>query len=284
MILVTGATGNVGRQVVGQLVTAGEKVRAFSRHPERAGLPDGVEVVQGDLRQPESLPAAMAGVDRLFLFPVPDQVTAVLDAATAAGVRRVVLLSSSAVAAQDAGVIGRMHAQCERAVAESGLAWTFLRPGAFMVNDLQWARGIEAGGVVRGPYGQAASAPIDERDIAAVAARALLDDGCTGAVYELTGSESLTPVDRVRILSQVLGRELRFEEQPAEQARELLIAHFPAEVVDSLLALTASAVGTTAEVLPTVRMVTGRAPHTYRDWATHHAGDFHSSPGGGTAG
>jgi uncharacterized protein YbjT (DUF2867 family) len=274
MILVTGATGNVGRHVVQLLIDAGEQVRAISRNPERAGLPDSVEVLRADLAQPETLPAALRGVDRAFLFPVVGQAGGFLDAAMDSGLGRVVLLSASAVTIEQAGAIGRIHAEYEQAVATSGLPWTFVRPGAFMANDLRWAPGIKVGGVVRAPFGQAATAPIDERDIAAVATRALLDDRHDGKAYELTGPESMTLVDRVRTLGEVLGRELLFDEQSPEQAREQMIAHAPAEIVEASLSLFASFVGTTADMSPAVREVTGRAPHTYADWAAHHAADF----------
>jgi uncharacterized protein YbjT (DUF2867 family) len=167
-----------------KLVDLGEEVRAISRNPERAGLADGVEVLQGDLRRPETLRAALRGW--IGLFPVPGQLRGFLDAAEAA-LGRLVLLSASAVTFEPPNAIGRIHAECEQAVAESGLPWTFLRPGAFMANDLNWAAGIKAAGVVRGPGGDVSSAPIDERDIAAVAVRALLDDGHAGQAYLLTG-------------------------------------------------------------------------------------------------
>jgi uncharacterized protein YbjT (DUF2867 family) len=186
----------------------------------------------------------------------------------------VVLLSSAAVPYGPANAIGRMHADCEAAVVESGLAWTFLRPGAFMANDLNWAAGIRAAGVVRGLGGDVATSPIDERDIAAVAVRALLDDGHASQVYLLTGPEALPLVERVRILGDVLGRDLRFEEQTPEEAREQMLTHLPAEIVDSMLAMFAAAAGTVAEVSPTVREVTGRSGRRYADWAAHRAADF----------
>jgi uncharacterized protein YbjT (DUF2867 family) len=167
-----------------------------------------------------------------------------------------------------------MHADCEAAVVESGLAWTFLRPGAFMANDLNWAAGIRAAGVVRGLGGDVATSPIDERDIAAVAVRALLDDGHASQVYLLTGPEALPLVERVRILGDVLGRDLRFEEQTPEEAREQMLTHLPTEIVDSMLAMFAAAAGTVAEVSPTVREVTGRSGRRYADWAAHRAADF----------
>ncbi|MEU8319601.1 SDR family oxidoreductase [Nonomuraea sp. NPDC048881] len=274
MILVTGATGNVGRQLVDLLLGAGEQVRAISRNPERAGLPDGVEVVKADMSQTEDLRVALRGADRAFLLPAAGQVDGFLREAARAGLGHVVLLSALAVTMKQAGVLGSAHAEYERAVAGSGLPWTFLRPGAFMANDLRWAPGVKNGGVVRAPFAEAATAPIDERDIAAVAARTLLDDGHAGKAYELSGPASLTTADRVRILGEVLGRDLRLEELSPEQAREQMIAHTPAPVVDSMLTLFASFVGRAADVSPAVRELTGDAPHTYADWAARNAAAF----------
>ncbi|MFI7636181.1 SDR family oxidoreductase [Nonomuraea sp. NPDC049400] len=274
MILVTGATGNVGRHVVNLLLQAGEQVRAISRNPERAGLPDGVEVIRADMSQAEDLRAALQGADRAFLLPAAGQVHGFLDAAVKAGLGHVVLLSALAVTMKQAGVLGSVHADYEQAVARSGLSWTFLRPGAFMANDLRWAPGVKNGGVVRAPFAEAATAPIDERDIAAVAARTLLDDGHAGKAYELTGPASLTTAERVRILGQVLGRDLRLEELSPEQVREQMITDTPAVVVDSMLTLFASFVGRAAEVSPVVRELTGSAPHSYADWAAVNAAAF----------
>lgn len=273
MILVTGATGNVGRHVVSDLLAAGEKVRAVSRRPGH-GLPPGVDVVRGDLSDPATLRAALRDADRAYFFPVPGQEGGFLDAATESGLDRIVLLSAAAVTDPHGGVIRQRHAAFEHAVAASGLSWTFLRPGPFMVNDLRWAPGIKATGVVRAPFARAASAPIDERDIAAVAVRALLEDGHAGQAYELTGPQSLTPPERVAVLGQVLGHDLHFEEVTAEQAREQMASHMPAAVVDAWMALFAAMTGTTPAISPAVRELTGRAPHTYADWAALHAGDF----------
>ncbi|WP_433241003.1 SDR family oxidoreductase [Streptosporangium sp. CA-135522] len=275
MILVTGATGNVGRNVIDQLISRGEKVRAIARDPGNAKLPDGVEVFQGDLRRPETLPAALAGVDRAFLFPVFGALDGFLDAAARAAVGHVVLLSSSSVTYPRLNRIGRMHVECEQAVTRSGLPWTFVRPGAFMTNDLTWAPMIRAEGVVRTAYGDAAVAGIDERDIAAVAVSALLDDGHAGQAYKLTGPESLTQVERVRILGEVIGGPVRFEEVPPERARQQMIdSSLPPEFADTVLEVLAALAGKTAEVLPTVEEVTGRPPYTYAQWAARHAGDF----------
>lgn len=276
MILVTGATGNVGRNLVRELLDAGAPVRALTRDPRRAGLPDGVDVARGDLTDAESLASALRGVERAFLFPVHGRLGAFLDAATRAGLKQVVLLSSQSVVDEHLSRerMGRLNAADEQAVIASGVPWTFLRPGPFMVNDLPWAWGVKAEGVVRAAYGDAATAPVDERDIAAVAARALLDDEHLGQAHELTGPQSLTQVERVRILGEVLGRELRFEELTPEEARERMTRHLEAETVDSLLRMFARQSGTTVPVSTAVPDVTGRPAHTYAEWAAHHAGDF----------
>lgn len=271
MILVTGATGNVGRNVVAQLVDAGEKVRAAARNPERVSFPEGVEVVRADLDDPSTLPAALEGVDRAFLFPVPGGTEGFVDAAK--DLERVALLSSSAVSMPEPNGIGLAHLAHERVLAASGLQWTFVRPGGFMTNDLAWAPAVETG-VVRAPFGEGASAPIDERDIAAVAVSALLDDSHVGQTYDLSGPESLTVVERVRIIGEVLGRELLFEEQEPAEARAQMVQYMPESVVDDVLAAFGSLVGTTAPVLPAVREVTGRAPFTYASWVAHHEADF----------
>ncbi|WP_406312658.1 NAD(P)H-binding protein [Streptosporangium sp. NBC_01639] len=273
MILVTGATGNVGRNVVRQLLDAGEKVRTITRNPESAGLPDGVEVLPGDLTRPETLPAALRGVEQAFLFPVFGSLDDFLRIGKESGLEQVVLLSSAAVTFPTSNWIGDRHLECERAVEESGLSWTHVRPGMFMANDLAWAAQIATGDVVRAPYGDAAAAPIDERDIAAVIVRALLDRQA-GEAHLIGGTESLTQIERVRILGEAIGRPLRFEELPREQAREHMIGHLPPQAVDFMLDGLASAVGRPAEVSSVVEKVTGRPAHTYAQWAAHHADDF----------
>lgn len=278
MILVTGATGNVGVNIVRQLVAAGEKVRVITRNPRTRALPDEVEVLPGDLTRPETLPAALHGVERAFLFPVFGAPDGFLDAAKQAGLRHVVLLSSSAITYPRPGWIGEQHLALEEAVAASGLPWTFVRPDVFMTNDLAWAHQIAAGGVVRAPFGNAAQAPVDPRDIAAVAVRALLDRHL-GKTYTLTGPQSLTQIDRVRIISETTGRPLRFEEQPSDQFRaEQLLQGAPPPAVDFLLDVLASADGKTAQVLPTVEEVTGRPAFTYAQWAAYHAAAFTATP------
>src|SRR4051812_20796443 len=188
MILVTGATGKVGRHVVAQLLAAGEQVRAMTRDPAKANLKEGVEVVAGDLADSAAVAAALSGVKRVYLFPAHGGVGAFLAGAAAAaaaaakgtGLERVVLLSSAAVVegvTEQPNALGAAHRGVEEAIEGSGYAWTFVRPGQFASNALMWVPAIRGEGVVRGPYPDAASAPIDPFDIAAVAVQALLADG-----------------------------------------------------------------------------------------------------------
>ncbi|MEU0567327.1 NAD(P)H-binding protein [Nonomuraea sp. NPDC005983] len=277
MILVTGGTGNVGANIVHQLLDAGEKVRVLTRNPADRSIPDQAEVVPGDLARPEALAEALSGVDRAFLFPVFNALDGFLEAARQAHLQHVVLLSSSSVTYSPPGLIGEGHLKLERAVEASGLPWTFVRPDAFMTNDLVWAPQITGGGVVRGVYGNAALAPVDPRDIAAVAVRALLDQR-VGEAFLLTGPQSLTQIDRVRIIAETIGRPLRFEEQPREQFQEQMLRHgMPAPVIGEFIDGLAARDGKIAQTVPTVEEVTGRPAFTYAQWVAHRAADFGST-------
>ncbi|GAA3143370.1 NAD(P)H-binding protein [Streptomyces rectiviolaceus] len=273
MILVTDATGNVGRNLVHELIDAGEKVRALTRDPAATTLPDSVEIVPGDLTRPETLPAALRDVDRAFLFPVHGALDGFLAGAKAAGTRHIVLLSSDSVTFPQPGWIGEQHLACEQAVADSGMSWTFVRPTVFMANDLGWAPRIRRGAAVRGAYGSAAMAPVDERDIAAVAAHALLTPQ-PGKAYELTGPQALSQIDRVRIIGETLGVPARFEEVPRDDVRRHLLDHLPPPAADFLLDQLAAAQSEPTPVLPTTEQVTGRPARTYAEWVADHATDF----------
>jgi uncharacterized protein YbjT (DUF2867 family) len=276
MILITGATGQVGSRVLGRLAGAGHAVRALSRTPERTDWPADVEVVRGDLADPATLPAALAGVDAVFLFAAPGCGPAFAAAAREAGVRKVVLLSSGAVAdegAQD-GPIAAYHAEIEAALRGSGLAWTFLRPDVFAANSLMWAGQTRAGDVIRGAYAGASSAPVHEADIADAAVAALLDAVHVGQVHRLTGPESLTHAEQARILGDALGRPVVFEELPAEVARQAMSAYVPPPILDGILGHWAASVGRTAVTTADVEKVTGHPARTYREWASDHAAEF----------
>ncbi|KAB2345966.1 NAD(P)H-binding protein [Actinomadura rudentiformis] len=272
MILITGATGNVGRHLVAELLTAGRKVRALSRDPATAGLPSGAEVARAD-------EAPMDGVEAVFFNPAtswngPGELLA---KAKAHGVRRVVMLSSMSCLGEDdpANLIGQHHLEAEREIEASGLEWTFLRPGAFAANTLDWAGQIREDGVVRGPYARAHTTPMHERDIAEAAAQAFLADDLVGTKPVLSGPESLTHADQARIIGEAIGRSVRYEELSPETAREAMIGGgVPAPFVDAMLRMYASAVDTPAEVYPEFEQITGRRARTFAEWAADHAPTF----------
>jgi uncharacterized protein YbjT (DUF2867 family) len=278
-VLVTGATGRVGRLVVAELLEAGVPVRALTRRPDAAGLPAAVDVVSGDLTVPESLEPALQGVSAVFLVwtAAPSTVPAVVER-LAAHARRVVFLSSPHQTPhpffQQPNPMAALHAGIERLVADAGLAATMIRPGMFASNVLAWWAGsIRDRGVVRWPYGAAETAPIDERDIAAVAARALYEDGHAGGDYVLTGPESLSQREQVRIIGAAIGRRIEFQElSPEEFRRET--AGWPAVVVDMLLAAWGATIGRPALVTPAVSNIVGSPPRTFQQWAADHASAF----------
>ena len=281
-VLVTGATGRVGRAVVVQLLAAGVPVRALTRRPDAAGLPATVEVVAGDLTVPDSLDAALQGVEAVFLLwtAPPDTAPAVVER-LASHARRVVFLSSPHKTPhpffQQPNPMARFHAHVERLIAAAGLESTIIRPGMFASNaQFWWAPAIRDGDVVRWPYGAAETAPIDERDIAAVAARALYEEGHTGGDYVLTGPESLSQAEQVSVIGVALGRQIRFEELSPEEFRRETAGRWPGPVVDMLLAAWGATIGRPAFVTSTVADVVGSPPRTFRQWAADHADAFRS--------
>lgn len=273
MILVTGATGNVGRNVVRELLAAGEQVRALTRNPAGSGLPAEADVVEGDLARPETLDAALDGVRRAFLFPVFGELDAFLGHARHRGLDRIVLLSSSAATFPVPGWIGEAHQHNEAQVRASGIDATFVRPTLFMANDLAWAGQIAATGVVRGPYAKAGTALVDERDIAAVVSAALTSAETLHHV-RLTGPQSLNPVERVRIIAEVLGTRAEYEEISRSEAHAHLVQHMPPQAADFMLDQLKNAADGDAEAVSTAEPVTGRAAHTYASWVEHRIADF----------
>ena len=279
-VLVTGATGNVGRQVVEQLRGTACRIRALSRNPHSANLPHDVEVVRGDLSAPDTLDPCLNGVDAVFLVWVaPFAAAAPALERIASRVERVVLLTSPHRTPhpffQQPNVLRSIHAGIEQLVEASGVGWTFLRPGAFALNCRNWwGPQIKNGDIVRWFYAAAATAPIDERDIAAVAVRALCDEGHAGREYVLTGPESLTQREQVDIIANAIGRPLRFEELSPESARRELLAMMPPSMADMLLSAYAAAVDRPAFVTTTVADVSGVPARSFHDWAVDHAAAF----------
>lgn len=274
-ILVTGATGNVGRLVVDQLLAAGAtNVRALTNNPEKAALPVGVEVVEGYLGRLETMPAALAGVERMYLAPLPRTVREVVALAKEAGVHHIVDLSSSEADTEAAGDASGWHYYAvEKAVEDSGIPWTHLRPGEFMWNYLMWAEQVRTTGVVRGGYATAASAPIELDDVAAVAATVLLEDGHVGKTYLMTGPETMTRAEMARQIGVAIGRDVRYDELPRDEAlAELrpIMGEWAGWYLDGMAQL----VDHPQAAETTVADLTGRPATTFAEWAVKNADAF----------
>jgi uncharacterized protein YbjT (DUF2867 family) len=274
MILITGATGNVGGELVRILVAGGHKVRALVRSTQTA-LPAGVEGVVGDLNRPDTLTAALAGVRGVFLLSGYQDMPGVLAEMWRAGVEHVVLLSGSSAPSGDmSNAITRYMVRSETAVRESGVPWTFLQPNSFMSNALRWLPQLRSGNSVRAPFPTVRVATIDPYDIAAVVAQVLQSKEHEGRSYRLSGPESLLPADQVRILAHVLGRDLHFQGLSDAEARAEMSLTTPPEYVDAFFSFFADGKLDESKVLPTVEEITGRPPRTFEQWARVHADAF----------
>ncbi|MBB4795904.1 NAD(P)H-binding protein [Streptomyces nodosus] len=284
-VLVTGATGRIGRGVIDQLVGAGVPVRALTRRAEAAAtLPAGVEVVTGDLTVPASLDEALRGTSAVFLlWTVPPATAAAVVDRLAAHTRRVVFLSSPHRTPhpffQQPNPMAVLHAEIERLIAATGLESTIVRPGMFASNaSVWWAPAIRAGDVVRWPYGAAETAPVDDRDIAAVAARTLYQDGHAGRDYVLTGPESLRQAAQVDIIGNVLGRPIRFKELSPDEFRSETEGKAPRPAVDMLLTAWGATMGRPAFITSAVSDILGVPPRSFPRWVADHAGAFERDP------
>ncbi|MFE3226205.1 NAD(P)H-binding protein [Nocardia sp. NPDC059228] len=272
MILVTGATGNVGAELVQVLAGGAEAVRAVVRNPVKAGLPAGVEPVAGDMTAPDTLAAALAGVRALFLLP---GYPGVAEAAAKAGVEHIVQLSGVSAATGDTGnAVTRYMMASEQEVTDCGAAWTIVRPCAFDSNALRWLPQLRAGDTVRVPFPTVRTASLDAFDLAAVAAHAFADPALRGEILWPTGPESLLPAEQIAILGDVLGRDLECVGLSDEDARTDMLKSTPVEYVDAFFDFYVAGAIDESIVRPTVEQVTGRAPRTFRQWATIHAEAF----------
>lgn len=269
-ILVAGSTGRVGRYLVEQLHAAGHQVVALTRNPAKANFPAGVEVFQGDLTQPSTFAVALAGVTGLHLINFggdnyePLQTgPEIVELAEKAGVKRVTVL------------MGGEKTAVEEAVENSAMAWTLLQPVEFMTGMLDYAESIRTEGVVRTGFASRRSAIVHEADIAAVAAKALTEDGHGGKTYPITGGEVLTPRDMTRIVADAIGREIEFIELSEAQAREKWKAEgFPDEVIEYFVWMFGNTPEIGYTVAPTVQQVTGKPPRTLAQWAGEFADSF----------
>ena len=270
-ILVTGATGNVGRPLVNQLVQAGARVRAVTRRPASAQFPAGVEVVG-------SAAAGIRGASAVFLNSraLGDELATVVDLARREGVGRLVALSAinadDDFSRQPSRFRGDRNKEVEQYAVDSGLEWVSLRPTVFATNFFgMWAPQIKAGDVVSGPYAEASTAPIVDADISAVAVHALLTDELLGQKVPLTGPQALTNTELLGVIGTILGRRLRYQEVPPELVRQRFIGlGFPAEFADAYMALLSATVSKPALVTHEVKKILGRPAEGFGDAVAAH--------------
>jgi uncharacterized protein YbjT (DUF2867 family) len=279
MYLVTGATGNVGSEVVNQLLANGRPVRAFTRDAAKlARWGNRIEVAIGDFTAPETFARAVAGVEGVFIMNGPldgGLFRQLIAATTAQGSPRVVFLSTLFAGLPDSA-IGQLHKDKEDVIRASGLPGRFVRAGAFMTNAFQWLDSIKSEGVVYNAMGAGKVAPVAAADIAAVVVHALTNPGDSPEVFEVTGGELLNVAEQVEILAQARKQPIRRVDVPTETAVENLIRIGTPPPVAAAVGKSFEAIrdGRMATVKNTVQQVTGRSPKTFQSWALEHAPRF----------
>jgi len=279
-ILVTGSTGTIGGEVARQLIAKGIRPRLLVRNPAKASEFQGkADIVQGDLNDAASVERALQGVEKLFLVAAglggQDLEKKAVDAAKKAGVKHVVKLS--VIGAEEEGLtFARWHRPVEKQLEASGMAWTHLRPINFMSNMFGNIGTIKGQGVFYAPTGDGKTSVIDPADIGAVAVKALTEKGHENKAYALTGPEALSGAEQAAILSQALGREVKFVDVPPEAAKQGMTgAGIPGPYVDALMDLLSNMkAGRTAVVTDTVQQLLGRKAGTFADWARRNAAAF----------
>lgn len=282
MIVVTGATGKVGRPLVQLLAEGGEQVTAVSRRASSADLPEGVRHVQADLADRVSLKPALDGADALFLLLAgellsPDgrpDLDGILDDAKAAGVRRVVLLSSQSMATRPEAIASSLGRSFEDAVRGSGLEWTILQPGGFDSNAFAYAEMVRSQRAMAAPFGDVGLPLIDPADIAEVAAVVLREEGHAHRSYVLTGPEPVTPRQQAKAIGDAIGSEVRFVELTRDQARAAMLTFMPEAVVEGTLDILGEPTISEQQVSPAVEQILGRTPRTFADWAARNIAAF----------
>jgi uncharacterized protein YbjT (DUF2867 family) len=279
MILVTGATGNVGSQIVNQLLTCGQRVRVFTRDAAKvAPWGDKVQVALGDFTRPETFAQAVAGVEAVFMMngALDDQIFRQLMAlAKSHGTPRIVFLSSL-FAADPGSPIGLLHKDKEEALRASGLPFAIVRAGGFMSNAYQWIGSIRTESVVYNAMGDGAVASIDPADIAAVAVHALTTPVLTETQFDVTGETPLSTRKKVEVLSRILGKPIRVVDVPADAAVESLLRNGIPQHVAAALGQSFQEIreGRASTITDTVRRVTGRSPRSFEAWAQEHSARF----------
>jgi uncharacterized protein YbjT (DUF2867 family) len=276
-ILVIGARGHIGGAVLDELLRSGEPVRASSRDPERADLPDAVEVVRADLGDPETFPDLLAGVRNVFLYAHSAHAATFADAARDAGVEHLVLLSSNSVIFPDArqNPTAVEHLDVEHALRESGVGWTFVRPGYLATNTFRWAPSIRTDRTVRTAFPEGGTPLVHERDVAGVAARALLDDAHRGQAYLVLGGASLTEQEQVDAIADALGEPVELDVLTVDAYRSELLARIPEAFVEPIIQARGRVPQVAEELrVDAVPMVLGRPPLSFAAWADDHVADF----------
>ena len=283
MILVTGATGRTGSEVVKALIAKGEQVRALVRDPQRAEVIQGpgVELVVGDVEKPETWDAALQGVDKVFLLSPEGPQMAELhgkfaDAAKRAGVRHLVRMSILVANPDSPLAIGRWHGEADQNVANSGIPYTIIRPAYFMQNIIGSARMIASENAFPGAMGDGKVGVIDTRDIGNVAATVLTSDGHEGKTYPLTGPEALSMGELAGKLSAVLGKEVKYVNVSQEDAKAGMMAMgMPDWMADGWVAMAMMiSTGAADMVTPMVKEVTGEEPRSFDQFAGDYANAF----------
>jgi uncharacterized protein YbjT (DUF2867 family) len=276
-ILVIGARGHIGGAVLTELLAAGETVRASSRNPKPDDFPDGVEVVRADLTDPETFPELLNGVRKVFLYANSDQAVTFAAEARKAGVEHIVLLSSNSVLFPGAldNPTAVEHMKVEQALTESGVDFTFVRPGYLATNTFRWQPSIRTDRTVRTAFPVGSTPLVHERDVAGVAARALLDDAHRGQAYLVLGGATLTEREQVEAISHALGEPVRLDVLDVDAYRQELLARLPEVFVEPII----RAGGQVPQVPQDVRVdavpdVLGRPPRTFAEWARDHVADF----------
>ena len=275
-VLVSGASGSVGGAVFAQLREAGVAVRGGSRHPERAGLPEGTAVAF-DLGDPETLGPALQGVEAVFLYAATDDLQHFVDAARAAGGPRVVLLSSASIvglAGEADGPIAAHHLGLERAITAAGLPATFVRGGYFATNSLRWAETVRSGGSVTLPYPQARLAPVHEQDLAEVAVAALTDGALVEQAPVVTGPARLTQREMVDTIGAALGRTIEVEELNGQEAGEHMATEYPAPIAASMQTFLEEQSYSPGPLSDAVETITGHRGRTFATWVDDHLDAF----------
>jgi len=283
MILITGATGTVGREVVRLCAEKGAQVRALIRSPEKAAeiLGPSVELVRGDLKKPETLKCPLDNVDKIFLLTPssPEQVEMegnLIEAARRSGIGHLIKLSSLDAKPDSAVAMSRWHWQAEQKLQQSGIPFTLLRPHNFMQNMLTFAPGIRSQGIFRAPMKNGRISMVDARDVAAVAAAVLTQEDHQGEVHRITGPRRLSFQDAAEKLSAALGRKVTYVDIPADVARRALLDAGTARwLADDLIELYRFfGAGRSKLVTDTVEKVARKTPISFDQFARDYAYAF----------